>query len=93
MTETPSEYVLDFGGLLKARAGWQKKLDEAIQVLQNAIAIESRNAQLHARLGRAYLEKKELAAARRELRLALEIDAKWTDALRDLVAVSFLAEQ
>ena len=71
----------------------QKKIDEAIAVLQKAIAIEPRNAQLHARLGRAYLEKKELAAARRELRLALEIDAKWTDALRDLVAVYFLAEQ
>ena len=71
----------------------QKKVEEAIAVLQKAIALGPKDAGLHARLGRAYLEKKELAAAEKELRAAVQIDAKWTDALRDLVAVYFLAEQ
>ena len=61
--------------------------------MTKAVTVEPRNAQLHARLGRAYLEKRELATAQRELRTALEIDPKWTDALRDLVAVYYLAEQ
>lgn len=70
----------------------QKKPDQAATALQRAAQLDPRDAEVRARLGRALLEMKNYAAAERELRAALAIDANWIDAARDLVAVSYLTQ-
>ncbi len=69
----------------------QKNWDAAIGVLETALQQAPRDAVLHAGLGRIYLQKRDFAAAEKELRLALGLDAQLTDALRDLGAVYYLA--
>jgi Flp pilus assembly protein TadD len=71
----------------------QKKFDEGLQVAARLVELEPRNAQAHARLGRLHLEKRQFAAAERQLRAALALDPKLTDSLRDLVAVYYLSEK
>ncbi len=70
----------------------QSKWTEAADTLQKALQVAPADAELHARLGKVWLEKRDSAAAERELRRALQIDANWTEALRDLVAVYYLSE-
>ena len=71
----------------------QKQLAQAAEALQKALQLAPQDAELHARLGRLWLEKRDLAAAERELRQALQMDANWTDALRDLAPVYYLGEK
>ncbi len=70
----------------------QKQTDRAAEALQRALQIAPRDAELHAWLGRLWLEKREFAPAEAELRRALELDANQTDALRDLVATYYLGQ-
>ncbi len=71
----------------------QKQWSQAADVLQKALQVAPQDAELHARLGRLWLEKRDFPSAERELRLALQTDPLWTDALRDLGAVYYLAQK
>jgi Flp pilus assembly protein TadD len=66
---------------------------QAAEVLQKALQLAPQDAELHARLGRVWLGKRDFAAAERELRQALQMDPMQTDALRDLLAVYYLGEK
>lgn len=70
----------------------QKQWPHAADTLQKALALVPRDAELHARLGHVRLEQRDFPAAERELRQALALDRNQTEALRDLVAVYYLAE-
>lgn len=71
----------------------QKRVDDAILILRALVEQDSRDPQARARLGRLYLEKRDFAAAERELLAALQLDATHLDALRDLVSAYYLAEK
>jgi Flp pilus assembly protein TadD len=68
----------------------QKKWDEAIVTLRDATALAPNDAQLHGGLGRIYLQKRDFAAAEKELRIALRLDGKNLDCLKDLSSTFFL---
>jgi tetratricopeptide (TPR) repeat protein len=71
----------------------QRKLPEAAEALENAAALASEDAALHARLGRIRLELRDFAAAERALKEALRRKPELTDALRDLGATYYLTER
>src|ERR1700730_5581646 len=52
----------------------QNKLGDAIVTLQQAVALAPRDAQLIGGLGRIYLQKRDFAAAEKELKGALQLD-------------------
>jgi Flp pilus assembly protein TadD len=79
--------------LLKLRADiqiGQKKWDEAIQTLQQAVTLAPDNAQVHGGLGRVYLQKRDFPSAEKELRLALHLDSKNLEYLKDLNSTFYL---
>jgi tetratricopeptide (TPR) repeat protein len=61
----------------------QKKWDDAIVMLNKAVALSPRDAQLHGGLGRIYLQKRDFPDALKELKVALQLDggnmAYWKD--------------
>jgi Flp pilus assembly protein TadD len=61
----------------------QKKWADAVATLQQATALAPRDAQLAGGLGRVYLQKRDFAAAEKELKAALQLDnnnlAYWKD--------------
>src|SRR5438309_5638233 len=64
---------------LKLRADVQiagKKWDDSIVTLRQALALAPNDAQLHGGLGRILLQKRDFAAAEKELRIALRFDGK-----------------
>jgi Flp pilus assembly protein TadD len=69
----------------------QKDWDGAAKALAIAVAAAPDDAALHAEYGRILLQQKDFAAAERELRRALALDGKQTDALRNLVSTEYLA--
>jgi Flp pilus assembly protein TadD len=69
------------------------ELEAAIRSLARAVELEPANHALRARLGRLWLERRDFAAAERELLAALDADPSLTDALRDLVSTFYLAEK
>jgi len=78
---------------LKLRADVQiagKKWDDAIVTLQQALTLAPQDAQLHGGLGRIFLEKRDFAAAEKELRIALRLDAKNLGYWKDLSTTFFL---
>jgi Flp pilus assembly protein TadD len=78
---------------LKLRADIQiagKKWDESIATLQQALAAAPNDAQLHGGLGRILLQKRDFAAAEKELRIALRLDGKNLAYLKDLSSTFFL---
>jgi len=84
------------GELLRSRAGiflFQKRTDDAIAAFRRLLEREPNNAELHGRLGRLLLEKRDFPAAERALVASLQLDAKQLDPLRDLVSVYYLAEK
>ncbi len=70
----------------------QKKPAAAAEALKKAVELAPRDVELHARLGRTLLEAKDYPEAERELRTALVINPRWTDALRDLVALYYVSQ-
>src|SRR4029077_18297690 len=79
---------------LKLRADIQigeKKWDDSIATLQQALALAPNDAQLHGGLGRIYLQKRDFASAEKELRTALRLDAKNITYFKDLSSTFFLA--
>src|SRR6266699_2583995 len=61
----------------------QKKWDDSIATLQQALALSPNDAPLHGGLGRILLQKRDFADAEKELRVALRLDGKnlayWKD--------------
>jgi Flp pilus assembly protein TadD len=79
--------------LLKLRADiqiGQKKWDDAIGTLQQAVALAPGEAELHGGLGRVYLEKRDFPSAEKELRAALHLDGKNPVYRKDLGLTFFL---
>jgi Flp pilus assembly protein TadD len=80
--------------LLKLRADIQigrEKWDDAIQTLQEAVALAPGEAALHGGLGRVYMQKRYFPAAEKELRAALHLDGKNLAYRKDLSSTFFLA--
>ena len=78
---------------LKLRADIQiagKKWDDSIAALQQALALAPNDAQLHGGLGRILLQKRNFAAAEKELRIALRLDGKNLSYFKDLSSTLFL---
>jgi Flp pilus assembly protein TadD len=69
----------------------QKKTEEAITVLEQAIQLTPNDGQLHAGLGRLYLDKKDYANAEKELKVALNIDSSKLAYWKDLGSTYYLA--
>jgi protein O-GlcNAc transferase len=69
----------------------QKDWDGASKALAVAVAATPDDATLHAEYGRILLQQRDFPAAERELRRALTLDGKQTDALRNLVSTEYLA--
>src|SRR5438309_826644 len=80
-------------GSVKLRADIQiagKKWDDSVATLQQALALAPHDAQLHGGLGRIFLQKRDFAAAEKELRMALRVDGKNLDYWKDLSSTFFL---
>src|SRR6266446_3305725 len=78
---------------LKLRADIQiaeKKWDDSIATLQQALALAPNDAQLHGGLGRIFLQRRDFAAAEKELRIALRLDGKNLAYWKDLSSTFFL---
>lgn len=69
----------------------QQNWNGASQALAVAAAAAPSDAALHAEYGRILLQVRDFPAAERELRKALSLDGKQTDALRDLISTEYLA--
>lgn len=79
---------------LRLRADIQiagKKWDDSIATLHEALALAPNDAQLHGGLGRIFLQKRDFAAAEKELRIALHLDGKNLAYWKDLSSTFFLA--
>jgi Flp pilus assembly protein TadD len=68
----------------------QKKWDDSIITLQQAVALTPNDAQLHGGLGRVYLQKREFPLAEKELRIAIHLDGKNLLFWKDLSSTFFL---
>ena len=78
---------------LKLRADIQiagKKWDDSLLTLQQALVLAPNDAQLHGGLGRIFLQKRDFAAAEKELRIALRLDGKNLAYWKDLSSTFFL---
>jgi Flp pilus assembly protein TadD len=69
----------------------QKDWDGAAKALAIAVAAAPDDAALHAEYGRILMQQRDFPAAERELRRALTLDGKQTDALRNLASTEYLA--
>lgn len=69
----------------------QKDWNGAAKSLAIASAAAPEDAALHAEYGRILLQQRDFPSAERELRKALTLDGKQTDALRNLVSTVYLA--
>jgi Tfp pilus assembly protein PilF len=68
----------------------QKKWDDSIVTLREAAALAPNDAQLHGGLGRMLLQRRDFAAAEKELRIALRLDGKNLSYFKDLSSTFFL---
>jgi Flp pilus assembly protein TadD len=69
----------------------QKKIDDAIVTLRQAIALAPQDAQLHGGLGRLYLQKRAFPDAEKELKAALQLDRNNVAYWKDLSSTYYLA--
>jgi Flp pilus assembly protein TadD len=69
----------------------QKKFADAAATLQQAIALAPRDAQLIGGLGRIYLQKRDFAAAEKELKAALQLDQNNLVYWKDLGSTYYLS--
>ncbi len=68
----------------------QKKLDDAIVTLRQAVALAPNDAQLHGGLGHVLLQKRDFPAAEKELKCALQLDRNNLSYWKDLSSVFYL---
>jgi protein O-GlcNAc transferase len=68
----------------------QKKYDDAIPVLRQAITLAPKNAELRGGLGRIYLQKRDFPNAEKELKAALELDPNNIVYWKDLSSTFYL---
>ena len=68
----------------------QKKWDDSIATLHQALALAPNDAQLHGGLGRIFLERREFVSAEKELRVALQLDGRNLAYRKDLSSTFFL---
>ena len=68
----------------------QKKWDDSIATLQQALSLAPNDAPLHGGLGRLLLQKRDFAAAEKELRVTLRLDGKNVAYWKDLSSTFFL---
>jgi tetratricopeptide (TPR) repeat protein len=79
--------------LLKLRADiqiGQKKWDDAVETLRQALALAPGDAEIHGGLGRVYMQKKDYPSAEKELRTALQLDGKNLAYWKDLSSTFYL---
>ncbi len=70
----------------------QKKWDDSIVTLRQAIALAPNNAQLHGGLGRTYLQIRDYPDAEKELKAAIQLDENHMDYWKDLGTAYYLAK-
>ena len=70
----------------------QKKWDQAVAVLKQAVALAPQDAQLRGGLGRTYLQQRDFPSAEKELKAAVGLDAKNLTYWKDLTTAFYLAE-
>src|SRR5271157_2672340 len=68
----------------------QKKLDDAIVTLRQAVALAPNDAPLHGGLGHVLLQKRDFPAAEKELKDALQLDRNNLAYWKDLSSVFYL---
>lgn len=69
----------------------QKKWDEAVVVLKQAVALAPQDAQLRGGLGRTYMQQRDFANAEKELRAAIGLDGRNLVYVKDLTSTRYLA--
>jgi protein O-GlcNAc transferase len=69
----------------------QKKWDDALVVLKQAVALAPQDAQLRGGLGRTYLQQRDFSGAEKELKAAIVLDAKNLTYWKDLTTTYYLA--
>ena len=68
----------------------QKKLDDAIVTLKQAVALAPQDAALRGGLGRTYLQKRDFPNAAQELKVAIGLDPKNLAYWKDLTSAYYL---
>ena len=68
----------------------QKKWDDSIVTIRRAIALAPNDAQLHAGLGRVYLQKRDFREAEKEIKAALQLDGNNLAYWKDLSSTYYL---
>jgi protein O-GlcNAc transferase len=69
----------------------QKKLDEAIATIQQAIVLSPKDSELHGGLGRLFLQKRDFPNAQRELKSSLQLNPRSAVYWKDLASTDYLA--
>ncbi len=70
----------------------QKKWPGAIATLHQALALAPNDAQLHGGLGRTFLQLRDFSNAEKELKAAIQLDAKNVDYWKDLSTTYYLSK-
>ena len=70
----------------------QKKWKDAIATLQQAAAVAPNDAQLHGGLGRTYLQVRDFPNSEKELKAAIQLDAKNIGYWKDLSSTYYLSK-
>jgi Flp pilus assembly protein TadD len=68
----------------------QKRWDDSIDTLRQALVLSPNDAQLHGGLGRIFLQTRDFTSAEKELRIALRLDGKNIAYWKDLNSTFFL---
>src|SRR5215831_13201946 len=70
----------------------QKKWPDAVATLERAVALAPNDAQLHNGLGRTYLQLRDFTDAEKELKTAIQLDAKNVEYWKDLSSTYYLSK-
>ena len=70
----------------------QKKWPDAVATLKRAMTLAPNDAQLHGGLGRTYLQLRDFTDAEKELKTAIQLDAKNVEYWKDLSSTYYLSK-
>jgi Flp pilus assembly protein TadD len=70
----------------------QKKWEDAVATLRQAVALAPRDAQLHGGLGRTCMQVRDFANAEKELKTAIQLDGKNVEYWKDLSSTYYLSK-